>query len=145
MLTGIEIVGVVLASLPLLISALEYYRKGVEPIQTWSRYHHELKSLKKTINIERVKLLNSCENLLTQICPVYEVGQLVNHPGGIEWKNKKLDLKLRRFLGASFDAFCDILQEFEENINELVAKLDVNSKGKVSILIACSLEKKFLC
>lgn len=41
MLTGVETAGLVLASFPLLISALEHYREGFESLKEWWKFRTE--------------------------------------------------------------------------------------------------------
>ncbi|KAK1458400.1 hypothetical protein CCUS01_09499 [Colletotrichum cuscutae] len=66
-MSGIEGVGVVLGTIPLLISALEHYRHGASAIRIWRR------------------LQDVSEKLLTGIVPDSKVDDMVNDPFGPAW------------------------------------------------------------
>src|SRR4051794_4057127 len=68
-MSGFEVAGVVLGSLPLVISALEHYRDGLRSIQRWRKYERELQSLVRNLETERAKLQNVCEKLLVGLVP----------------------------------------------------------------------------
>ena len=74
-----EAVGLVLGVIPLVISALEYYAEGVH--KRW-RYKRELSSLKRILDAEFVRYLNTCEELLSGIVPNATLAALLDFPGG---------------------------------------------------------------
>ncbi|KXH46103.1 hypothetical protein CNYM01_06840 [Colletotrichum nymphaeae SA-01] len=84
-MSGIEVVGVVLGTIPLLISALEHYRHGASAIRMWRRYDRELKSLTTDLENERIRLQDVSEKLLTGIVPDSKVDDMVNDPFGPAW------------------------------------------------------------
>lgn len=84
-MSGIEVVGVVLGTIPLLISALEHYRHSASAIRIWRRYDRELKSLTTDLENERIRLQDVSEKLLTGIVPDSKVDDMVNDPFGPAW------------------------------------------------------------
>ena len=55
MVTGIETAGLVLATVPLLISALEHYRDGVRTIVRLTRTKSLVKKLRSSLEVQRVR------------------------------------------------------------------------------------------
>ncbi|KAJ4176730.1 hypothetical protein NW759_017507, partial [Fusarium solani] len=63
-MSGFEIAGIVLGSIPLVISTLENYSAGLSTLQAMRKYRRELQSLIRDLETERIKLQNVCEKLL---------------------------------------------------------------------------------
>lgn len=141
MVTGVETAGIVLAIFPLIISALEHYRKGLEPFVIWAKYHRELGSLRRLLELEEAKLLNTCERLLEPIVSTADLAVLISEPGGNRWKDKELQSKLRRLLTTAHQSFLDALENINEELTELSAKLGVDLKGKPNWTNKDSLER----
>lgn len=64
-MSGFEIAGAVLAGLPLVIAALQYYAKGMGTAKRWHRYQPGLRSLVDLIDTEQTIFSNTIEQLLT--------------------------------------------------------------------------------
>lgn len=133
MITGIEIAGLALAVAPIIISAIEHYREGLEPFRAWARYRRELRLLRNILDVEIAKLLNTCEQLLLFIVPQGELHELITHPGGPRWQDSALQDKLRVLLARSYSSFMSALCEIKDALDELHEKFDVTAvDGKVS-------------
>jgi hypothetical protein len=77
MVTGVETAGLILGSIPLIISALEHYAEGIETIGKWWRYKRELASLKRILGAEYDRFLNTLEELLAGIVPDATLAELL--------------------------------------------------------------------
>ncbi|KAK4213298.1 hypothetical protein QBC37DRAFT_440899 [Rhypophila decipiens] len=93
-MSGFEVAGIVLGSIPLLISALEHYGDGVRTIQKWRKYESELRSVVRNLKTERVKLLNVCEKLLDGLVPASMVDTMVEDPFGELWQEQEIKRKI---------------------------------------------------
>jgi hypothetical protein len=132
MVTGIEIAGLALAAAPLIISAIEHYREGLEPFKIWARYRRELGLLRDVLDMETAKLLNTCEQLLQSIVPQAELHELITHPGGPQWQDPILQDKLKELLAWSYTSFISALGEIKDTLDELHEKFDLKGiEGKV--------------
>ncbi|KAM7216339.1 hypothetical protein V8F06_008261 [Rhypophila decipiens] len=129
-MSGFEVAGIVLGSIPLLISALEHYGDGVRTIQKWRKYESELRSVVRNLKTERVKLLNVCEKLLDGLVPASMVDTMVEDPFGGLWQEQEIKRKIRVRLWRSWDAFEDTANAMKAAIDEAMEKLDAGSKGK---------------
>ena len=130
MLTGVEVAGLVLGSIPLLVSALEHYAEGVSTIEKWWRFERELSTIKRLLTAEQVVFQGTCERLLDGLVPPSELDDLIDNAGGSKW-NKDLDTGLRKRLGRSYSSFNDCVEDMYRVINELKSRLDLDPEGKV--------------
>lgn len=113
-MSGIEIVGVLLGSLPLAISALEHYKEGMDVIDDFRYYHSVLKSLKTKLDIQQELYRNTLKRLLLSELSLAEVHALFPEPGSEGrdplWGTKDIEEKLSRKLGDKFGLFMDVVK-----------------------------------
>ena len=133
MVTGVETAGLVLAAFPIIVSLIESYRKGLEPFRIWAKYCRELKLLRKVIDTESVKLLNTCEQLLEPLVPQKKLATMIMHPGSPSWKDPALHSRLESLLGVSYQSFVGALDDIKEVLDELNEKLDVALDPRVCL------------
>ena len=130
MVTGVETAGLVLGSIPLVVSALEHYAEGVTTITKWWSYKRELASLVRVLDAEYARFLGTCEKLLEGLIAPDEMEKLIAFPGGDLWKNHELDRKLKSRLDRSYSSYLRSVEDMAEAINSLKAKLELDSSGK---------------
>ncbi|KAK4203228.1 hypothetical protein QBC40DRAFT_318709 [Triangularia verruculosa] len=133
-MSGFEVAGVVLGSIPLLISALEYYSQGVSTLQKWRKYEREFRCLIRNLQIERVKLQNVCEKLLNGLVPLSKFETMIKSPGGEEWRTESIQRKIRQRLWEACDVFDQTIQDVKLATDELQQRLGSQNDGKVSEL-----------
>jgi hypothetical protein len=132
-MSGFDVVGVVLGSLPLIISALEHYMDGVRTIQKWRQYIRELRSLIRNLDTERAKFQNICETLLLGIVPSSQIERMIDDPFGPLWLESEVSKKLRVRLWRSFKTFEETVMDMKEAIEEMGRRLDLGPDGKVRL------------
>ena len=96
-MSGVEALGFILAALPLLISAAEHYREGLQPFKEWKRYPLEVEAFSRDLEGQRCLFRNTCEALLRAILSE-EMGAetleaLLAEPGGEAWKDARFERK----------------------------------------------------
>ncbi|KAK5662143.1 hypothetical protein OQA88_8048 [Cercophora sp. LCS_1] len=133
-MSGFEIAGVVLGSIPLLISALEHYGEGLSTIQRWRKYQRELQSLVRNLKTEQVKLQNVCEKLLVGLVPHSKIEDLIDDPLGDLWRQEDVERKIRARLWKSHSVFEETITEIKSAIDKMMAKIDAQNGGNVSEL-----------
>ena len=142
MLTGIEAAGLVLATFPLLIAALDHYKAGLEPFQTYSHYRLRLTELKSDLAFHRARFLQSLTLLLNRCIQPKVLGQLLSDPGGRQWGNPDLVARLSKCLGSfEFSVFMDVVNGFKSTLVELYLKLDVDQDGQVQLPLSWQLPR----
>ncbi|CAM1501434.1 Fc.00g034180.m01.CDS01 [Cosmosporella sp. VM-42] len=122
-MSGFEIAGAVLGSIPLLISTLEYYKNGLRTIQRWRKYDKELQSLIRNLETERVKLQNICEKLLDGLVPPSRIDAMVENPLGDLWMEEEAQKKIRARLWRSWGVFERTLRDIQTAIEEMNERL----------------------
>lgn len=80
-MSGIEIVGLLLGSVPLVISALEHYKEGIDVISDFRNYRSTLKSLKTKLSIQEELYRGTLKLLLLPELSLVEVHALFPEPG----------------------------------------------------------------
>lgn len=122
-MSGIEVAGVVLGSIPLVISTLEHYKTGISVIQRYRRYERELQRLIRNLATEKVKLQNVCEKLLDGIIPPSRIDDMVENPGGDLWARDKTQKAIRTRLWKSRDVFEETLRDIQTATDDMYEKL----------------------
>ena len=122
-MSGFEIAGVVLGSIPLVIATLENYLKGVRTIKRWGMYERELRSLIRNLETEKVKLQNVCEKLLDGLVSPSQIEEMVDNPLGILWTEEETQKKIRDRLWRSSSIFAQTVNEMKDAIDEIKEKL----------------------
>ena len=131
MITGVETAGLVLAVFPLLISALEHYREGFEPLKDWWKFQTEFVAFIHVIGEQSLLFDENLEELLSPIISSdTEMDILLRNPMGSAWKDPQLETKLRARLPKSFEIYRDVILEMKACVDKLQKKLAMQG-GKV--------------
>jgi hypothetical protein len=128
-MSGLEVAGVVLGSLPLVISALEHYASGITTAKRFWRYKSEVRSLILQINTERRIFVNTIEQLLTGIVRNEQMSECIT--GSQFWKCTDIELKLKNRLRGAYDIYVDNVRGMEASLQKMMEKLALNPDGKV--------------
>ena len=136
-MSGIEVTGIVLGSVPLLISGLEHYAEGLNTIQRWLRYRRELKKLVRALRAEIVRFELTCvrvlHGLVSQLTE-QEMITLLAQPQSLLWKDRDLEHKLRERLQQAYISYIEYVVDMNHAIEELRADLGLGPDLQVSSL-----------
>ena len=126
MVTGVETAGLVLASFPLMISALEHYRKGLVPLKLWWNFRTEYNEFSNTISLQDVTYRLNLRVLLSPLVSEDDLERLLADPGGDDWRDSELEGKLRNdVLPHSYDDYFRIISNFKNVTSKLLKKLGI--------------------
>ncbi|TEA17635.1 hypothetical protein C8034_v011830 [Colletotrichum sidae] len=142
-MSGFEVAGVVLGSIPLLISALEHYKQGISSIRKWRNYDRELRSIIRNLETERVRFQDVCEKLLVGLVATSQIESMVEEPFGTSWQEGNIQAKIRARLWRSFDVFEQTVEDMRDAIEEMKRKLDLEADGKMKWLENTFIIKEF--
>ncbi len=137
MLTGVEIAGLILATFPLIISALEKYEAGFQVIKEWVRFKGEFATFLNALVRQGIFFRQNIEELLSPIISSeYEMSLLLDHPGGIEWADESLDQRLRQRLPGKyeFESYTTTASYILEILDKLKTKLKISDDQVSSIM-----------
>ncbi|KAF5237771.1 hypothetical protein FANTH_10646 [Fusarium anthophilum] len=142
-MSGFEVAGIVLGSIPIVVSALQCYMNGLGTLQNFRSYKRILKSLILNLKNEHMNFQNICETLLTGIAPQTRIEEMIRDPFGDLWREEEIFKKLRLRLWSSLQVFDDRVQDMREAIEEMMEKLNVGTDGKADWAESSSLRKQF--
>ncbi|RSL84312.1 hypothetical protein CEP51_004003 [Fusarium floridanum] len=131
-MSGFEISGIVLGSIPLVISTLENYGAGISTLQRFRKYRRELQSLIRNLETERIKLENVCEKLLIGLVPPSRIEALTSNPMGDLWREEDTLRKIQVRLGKGFKSFEATINHLKTTIDEMARRIDSQKDGMVS-------------
>ena len=128
-MAGVELIGVILASIPLVISAIEHYRDGLGPVTDYFRYDCTLKSFRIQLRIQQDIFQGTLKLLLLSGLSPHEVRDLFPDAGqhldiGL-WGTPEINTKLHKRLGTKYDAFMDAVREMESVMRKLMKGLEI--------------------
>jgi hypothetical protein len=138
-MSGFEVAGIVLSSLPLIISAMEHYAEGIHTAKRFWRYKSEMRSLILQVNTERGIFINTMEQLLTGILKIDQMAAFLADPGGKEWNTLgwEVEGKLRARLRSAYDIYVGNVQGMNTALRKIMGKLRLGDDGKVSHSSLC--------
>ncbi|KIL85100.1 hypothetical protein FAVG1_11529 [Fusarium avenaceum] len=138
-MSGFEVAGIVLGTLPLLVSALETYSKFM---RDWGKAPSELRSLNRQLTTERAKLYNVCDLLISDAVSHQDIEPMLLNPFGPLWKVKETNDKIRRRLWDAYKPFEETVIEVDEALQSIMQRLGVQvsvdgevewmNKGKIT-------------
>ena len=139
MTTGIDAAGIILASFPLIISALEHYQEGFQPIKEWIRFRGEFATFLNAVVRQKIFFRQNIEELLSPIVSSeYEMSLLLDYPGGSAWADTSLNQRLRQRLPGryEYESYTTTVSYILEVLHKLKAKLKI-SDDQVSVVSSC--------
>ncbi|KAJ2983179.1 hypothetical protein NUW58_g6293 [Xylaria curta] len=132
-MSGFEVIGVVLGSIPLLISALEHYERGIKTIQIVRRRAKVMHSLATALSTEQTILRNTCETLLGGIIDPKHMKPLLAEPFGPLWKNPDIEALVEQRLDHTLNDFKALALSMNEAVEEIRSKLSLGSDFELKI------------
>ncbi|KAK8022535.1 hypothetical protein PG993_013302 [Apiospora rasikravindrae] len=137
-MSGIEVVGLVLGTIPLILTAIEKYKS----VQSWRKYSRELNSLRRSLSAELIILEGTCEKLLTGLVAETDIENMIRKPFGSLWKDERIHRIIRRRLWKAYGSFEGTVEDINEAVEQLSAKLGVfNTTRSASSSITGGLER----
>src|ERR1700730_10468611 len=114
-MSGFEVAGIILGSIPLLISGLEYYSKGVSTIKNMKAYESVLETMITDFITSSMIYRNSCEELLSPLMlPDAKFYELLNDPKSKAWDSDELGKELRNRLGDSYKPYKSAVEKLNK-------------------------------
>ena len=132
-MSGIEVVGLILGSIPLVISGLEHYAEGVSTIKIMFNAPSEFKSLSRRLTVEQKIFKNSIELLLHDCIDNDQLlADLMSETADSKlWSDPEVDKALRMKLQSSHSVYLDTMTSLETTLMEFRNRLKLNDDGKV--------------
>ncbi|KAK0667759.1 hypothetical protein QBC41DRAFT_395130 [Cercophora samala] len=142
-MSGFEIAGVVLGSVPIVVSALQLYVKGANNINRLRFATKEAKSLTRSLQTEHIKLQNVYEKLLADIVPERQIEAMINEPFGPLWSAPDTAIRIQQRLWRSSKLFQEVLNDMNDAMAEIRQKLDIGPDGEVQWMKLSTIQKEY--
>lgn len=110
-----EAIGIALGAMPLLLYAIDNYRRCLEPISRYRNYTNTLHEIRLNLLVQKRQLQVTLENISSQRNPTAE----------------QVEQRLRELYPECYDEFVDLLSHMNEYLTHLMNQLDIDSSGKV--------------
>ena len=144
MVTGVETAGLVLASLPLLISALENYEDIVGPTKEFFRWRKYKRKLLQELYTLRASYDQAILVLLKPIAEPGEANAMMEDIDSDLWKTGSIADGLRATLGSAYDPLILTVREIAEILSSIAAHLNLKGSQQVSQSIPLELASLFI-
>jgi hypothetical protein len=132
-MSGLEIVGVVLGSFPILLNVLDYYRQSLQPLHDFVHFRTRLLAFTDKIRHQRMLYRqNMTELLKPTITRVEDRDALIDNANDPRWSDRSLELLLTGRLGGEEDRFIRIAGEMNDSLKALKKLLGIQ-EGSVRI------------
>ncbi|KXH63909.1 hypothetical protein CSAL01_02185 [Colletotrichum salicis] len=127
-----EIAGLVLAAVPLVISALEHYEDTVEPAKAFFQWKGQLSQMIRKFYMEHTLFEMNLELLLRRTVTNDDLLEMVADPQDELWKSKELVADLKRDLGKAYNPSMDTVTEMASIMVAIAANLNIKGSDKVT-------------
>ncbi|KAL6353697.1 hypothetical protein LRP88_13010 [Fusarium phalaenopsidis] len=124
-MSGFEVAGIVLGTIPLIVTALEAYSNVM---RDWGKAPSELKSLNRQLTTERAKLYNVCDQLISDVVPQRDIEPMLQDPFGQLWQAKETNDKIRRRLWDAYGPFEETIME----VGEALESVEWVNRGRIT-------------
>lgn len=112
-------VGIVLATLPLVIAAVEHYSKAASAFSKYRCFTSELSYLSIRIKVQRA-IFNAASKRLISLCVgKEEAASMLEDPGHISWTDPTVEIAFARHLGDNLNTFIGSLRLIKNQLYEL--------------------------
>jgi len=133
-----EIAGLVLAVVPLLISALEHYEDAVDPYVAFRRWRQQLPKVIRDLYMGHTSYEQNIRLLLDQSTSNEQLSEMVSDPSCAHWKSEDLVDALQDRLGTAYEPCMSTINEIAGIMAEIAKCLNIDGADKVSKPVSSS-------
>lgn len=120
-MSGLEVGGLVLAVFPLVISAIEGYRKGLEVLRLWDaqNYKAEIEAIGLEIEIQATIFRNSYLALLQVFMDQRSLVRLLADPQAMQQNSAAITSNLKSYLGVQWEMYAKVMGRLHNTLTAL--------------------------
>jgi len=115
-MTGIEVVGLVFGTLPLLISAAEHYEDVFRPFKRYRKFAPELESYQQQLGTQKTIFRNECHLLLATLTDGQTARHMLKERKHPLWLDPDMDEQFAHQLGDSGDSCRTIIASIQDRL-----------------------------
>ncbi|KAF2999365.1 hypothetical protein E8E13_006153 [Curvularia kusanoi] len=110
-----------------LVSSIESYNEGLEPIKAFMRWDKELPQCIRKLRSQHVHFAQTIRILLEPITSDVELAEMMLNPGSAQlWKDEYMVSKLQARLQESYHAYQGTIADIERITKQIASKLDLD-------------------
>jgi hypothetical protein len=124
-MSGFEIAGIVLGTIPLVIAALEHYRAGKGVASSFIKWHGHLDTLVFRLKLQHTFFYLQIRDLLREsgVAEVIGCDDLREEDCITLLRDPKTGVELREYFGPLYETFLEILERYETCLRTISGKL----------------------
>ncbi|OCL09405.1 hypothetical protein AOQ84DRAFT_438997 [Glonium stellatum] len=126
------IAGLVLGAIPLLISALEHYDRGLDPLKAFFQWKGKLSESLRELWHEHTLYTLTLRLLLKDITTPAQSDEMMTDPRSELWTSGKVVENIQAKLGFAYEAYFNVVKEMEDSMKMLSKHLDIARAGGVN-------------
>jgi hypothetical protein len=120
-MSGIEVAGLILGTIPILLEGLSAYKDGIKSVRTGLQRQKEVAKLCRSLRLQDSLLGELLNTIVLQSgCELDFSQQLMEHEG---WKDGDTQAAVREYLGPHYDSFVGELENCHDMFQQLLHKL----------------------
>lgn len=127
-MSGIEIAGLVLGALPLIFSAIEHYKSGLDGPMAFFRWAGLLEKAVEELWIQYTYYEITLKTLLKDIKTTSELEEMMSAPDSPLWKDQDLEAELKIRLGNAYGVFVHTTKQIESQLESLAKSLNIDKR-----------------
>lgn len=132
-MSGFEVAGIVLGSIPILLASLKLGGDAVQSTKRLFGYKAVIIRYQTILEAEAVTYRNILLFILKEVATPLELDGLLEDPGGKAWKDEAFIERLKeKRLGDSYNAVIGIMREMDNTIREFSDKIGARQTPQVS-------------
>ena len=113
-----EIAGIVLGGFPLIISALEHYRDGFEPLREWWKFESEFGNFIEELGTQQTRFDMNLEKLLDPfVTSGSQMNAFLDQRNPQAWQDPAFEGDIRKRLGHSYEWYIAICRKINDTLN----------------------------
>ncbi|QGI83570.1 hypothetical protein CEK25_010299 [Fusarium fujikuroi] len=125
-MSGFEIAGIVLGSIPLLISATEHYRNSLDRATAFRKWKDVLNSALREFWYQHSSFESSLRIILKDVASPLEIEEMIGDPHHELWKSRDLSQALQERLKNSYRPYIYVIEDMRAYMKRLATHLDID-------------------
>lgn len=123
-MSGIEIAGLVLATIPLLVASLEHYQRVAGPLKIFYQFRNELSSAIRQLESEHVLFEQAIHLLLRPITMEEELKEMMADTNSTLWQDSDICEDMQRSLGRAYPSYMRTVSDIQRIMVEIATRLE---------------------
>ncbi|KAG5810240.1 hypothetical protein H9Q74_006580 [Fusarium xylarioides] len=125
-MSGFEIAGIVLGSIPLLISAIEHYSDSLDRATAFFKWKDGLNSVLREFWYQHSSFELTLRNILKDVASPSEIEEMIGDPHHELWKSRDLSQALQEMLKFAYRPYISTIKDMHTCMKRLASHLDID-------------------